>query len=88
MGKYYLIKSTSHPVNIKGSTKVGQFDDKRVGITRQYSDCFVMRKGVYQALLRIGSDPINSRNEKEALRALILKGDSDGFYLSIKNYHD
>ena len=51
MGKYYLIKSTSHPSCRGGATPVGGFNAEQAGIKRQYTDCFSMRSYVYRAIL-------------------------------------
>lgn len=63
VARHYLIKSTSHPDTIGGPSPEGIFDDRKHGIRRQFTECFSMRKDVYEALVKVGTDPNNCANE-------------------------
>lgn len=54
IGKHYLIKSTSHSHSKTGGTiNSGTFDPIKSGIKRQYTECFAMRRDIYDNLLKI-----------------------------------
>ena len=97
MGKYYLMKSTTfhqacpcvaqcHPSKNCFGSQPGGFDPTKVGIKRQYTDCFVMRQNIFKTILKIARSPHGSANEIEQLKSDIINGNSDDVCLSIKNY--
>ena len=63
LGRHYLIKSTSHPKTQGGPSPSGEFDPKRHGIKRHYTECFCMRSLVYENLLKIARAFLDSMKE-------------------------
>lgn len=68
VARHYLIKSTSHPETLGGPSREGEFDDTRHGIRRQYTECFCMRRNVYESILKIGRNPENSAAEVKFIK--------------------
>jgi hypothetical protein len=71
VARHYLIKSTSHPDTIGGASPEGIFDDRKHGIRRQFTECFAMRKDIYEALCHVGANPENCANEVRLLKHAI-----------------
>lgn len=88
VARHYLIKSTSHPKTLGGASREGEFDDTRHGIRRQYTECFCMRKNIYESLLKIGKQPENSAAEIRFIKHAINVYNSNGVCLSIKAYEE
>ena len=88
VARHYLIKSTSHGETLGGPSREGEFDDTRHGIRRQYTECFSMRKNVYESLLKIGKQPENSQAEIKFLKHSCNQYNSNGVCLSIKAYEE
>jgi len=88
VARHYLIKSTSHPNTLGGTSREGEFDDTKHGIRRQYTECFCMRKNVYESLLKIGKQPENSAAEIRFIKHAINVYNSNGVCLSIKAYEE
>lgn len=86
VARHYLIKSTSHPDTIGGASPEGIFDDRKHGIRRQFTECFAMRKDIYEALVHVGRNPENCANEVRLLKHAINQFNSTGTCLSIKSY--
>lgn len=73
VARHYLIKSTSHPDTIGGPSPEGIFDDRKHGIRRQFTECFSMRKDVYEALCKIGTDPHDCQDAITILKQSIAQ---------------
>ena len=86
VARHYLIKSTSHPDTIGGASPEGIFDDRKHGIRRQFTECFSMRRDIYEALCHVGKNPENCANEVRILKHAINQFNSTGTCLSIKTY--
>lgn len=71
VARHYLIKSTSHPDTIGGASPEGIFDDRKHGIRRQFTECFSMKKDIYEALCKIGSDFENCGAEVKMLKLAV-----------------
>lgn len=88
VARHYLIKSTSHPETLGGPSREGEFDDTRHGIRRQYTECFCMRKNVYESILKIANQPDNSQAEIKFLKHAVNQYNANGVCLSIKAYEE
>jgi len=86
VARHYLIKSTSHPDTIGGPSPEGIFDDRKHGIRRQFTECFSMRKDIYEALCHIGQNMDNCAKEVEIVKKGIAQFNQNGTCLSIKSY--
>lgn len=89
IAKHYTVKSTSLSyqydiLNLLSSPN-GQFDDKKSGIKRHYTEAFCMRPDVYQALLDLAN---NNEQEKaaETIINAIKAGNNSDLHLTIKGY--
>ena len=60
IGKHYMVKSTSHPKTKGGPSNIGEIEEGKFGIRRQYTECFCMRKQVYDNLIAIGRNLTSS----------------------------
>ena len=88
VARHYLIKSTSHPGTLGGPSREGEFNDRKHGIRRQYTECFCMRKNIYESILKIGRDPENSKAEVNFIKHAANQYNQNGVCLSIKAYED
>lgn len=59
---------------------------KKHGIRRQFTECFAMRKDVYEALCHVGKNMRNCRPQVRLLKEEIKKFNQNGTCLSIKSY--
>ena len=55
IGKHYLVKSTTHRYTRGGPSPDGEFEDRKGGIKRHYTEAFCMREEVYQSLLKLAN---------------------------------
>ena len=68
IGRHYVLKSTSHPKTIGGPSEPTTFDPIKHGIKRHYTECFCRRAVVYENLLKIAQNPINSQDSADVLQ--------------------
>ena len=80
------MKCTSIPKTFGFASPRGEFHEHKFGMKRQYTECFTMRREVYESLLKVGRDFYNSDAEVKTLREAINMFNNDSLCLSIKNY--
>ena len=75
LGRHYIIKSTNFKKSKNESrlSKFGSFDSTRVGTKRQYTECFVLREDVYDNLLKLALNPLESHAEAMHLREAMFR---------------
>lgn len=81
------MKSTSHPKTFGGASESGTFEDSKFGIKRHYTECFCMRKVIYENLLRIGRNIENSQDEADVVKQAMTWNNMYDLCLTIKNYN-
>jgi len=85
IGKHYLVKSSTHPITRGGPSPDGEFEDRKQGIKRHYTEAFCMRKEVYQSLLKI-ADNSDDTDALETIKKSVTDNNIDSLCLTIKNY--
>lgn len=83
MAMHYVVKSTALQ-NTWGASPLGEFHEEKSGIKRHYTEAFVMRPGVYQALI----DLAKNKDEKSAQTIIdaVKANNSEDVALTIKGY--
>jgi len=56
IGKHYLVKSTSHPKSSLFPSLNGEFDERKPGTKRHYTEAFCMRKNVFELLMKLAKN--------------------------------
>lgn len=84
MAKHYVVKSTSLPTESRGPSAPGEFDEKKSGIKRHYTEAFVMRPNVLEALISLAQN----KDEKSAQTIIdaVKQNNSKDLCLTIKGY--
>jgi hypothetical protein len=85
IGQHFLLKSTSHPSTLGGSSPAGDLDHNKGGIKRQYTQAFCMISTIYDNLVKLGLDPSDSTAAAE-ISNVIEEANPECCYLTIKNY--
>lgn len=85
IGKHYLVKSTTHRITRGGPSPDGEFEDRKQGIKRHYTEAFCMRKEVFESLLKIADDS-NDAEALESIQKSVKDNNIDNLCLTIKNY--
>lgn len=76
--------STSHMKVRGGPSEIHEFEDTKKSWNRHYTESFSIRKDVSELLLKLCKTPDLDSIDK--LKKLLLKGNQDSTFLTIKNY--
>jgi hypothetical protein len=87
IGRHYVIKSTSHP-HVIDPSGVGEFEDKKYGIRRHYTEAFCMRRDIYDNLIRLSKKHSLEEGARAAYEIswAIKKANEDSICLTLKDY--
>jgi cytochrome b involved in lipid metabolism len=85
IAKHYMIKVTSHSCIGLRTSPIGTFDHTLRGMKRHYTECFAMRKDIYENLMALSQNPHDGR-AMEGIRMAIMNGNTKDLCLTLKNY--
>jgi hypothetical protein len=85
IAKHYMIKVTSHSCNGLSISPIGTFDHSLRGMKRHYTECFAMRKDIYENLMALSQNPHDTA-AMLAIKHAIAFGNTKDLCLTLKNY--